>query len=77
MRAFTTFNVEIYPIQHAEGRKKRLNINLKESCESHFQEDGMEFSKIFILPSLAAMIQGFSSKAAVPLPIFTQLSPTY
>jgi hypothetical protein len=41
MRAFTTFNVKLYPIQHAEGGAEEA-VEFKESHESHFQEDGIQ-----------------------------------
>jgi hypothetical protein len=36
MRALTTFNVKLYPIQHAQGAEEAV----ERVHESHFQEDG-------------------------------------
>jgi hypothetical protein len=38
MRAFTTFNVKLYPISRAEGAEEAV----EKSHNSHFQEDGIQ-----------------------------------
>jgi hypothetical protein len=46
MRAFTTFNVKLYSIQHAEGADEAV----ERVHESHFQEDGIHVFFLHILP---------------------------
>jgi hypothetical protein len=43
MRAFTTFNVKLYSIQHAEGADEAV----ERVHESHFQEDGIQHFLLF------------------------------
>jgi hypothetical protein len=49
MRAFTIFNVKLYPIQHAEGADEAVEKSMNHIY--HFQEDGILNQHFEIAPS--------------------------
>jgi hypothetical protein len=76
VRAFTTYNAKLYPIQHVEGLRKRLK---RSSHESHFQEDGSHpqlFYFIFIPYSRYISISLYPQlSASAPLHVMSSSAP--